>query len=42
MLKRRDISTANVVFKIDAVAKEFGFSLKEKEKNYKKSLSIFW
>ena len=30
------MSTANIVFKIDEVPKEFGFTLKEKQKNYKK------
>ena len=32
MLKRGDMFTANVVFKIDEVTKEFGFTLKEKQK----------
>ena len=32
MLKRGDVSTANVVFKINELAKEFGFTLKEKQK----------
>ena len=41
-LKRGDMSTANVVFKINEVAKEFGFTLKEKPKNLQNSLSIFW
>ena len=36
-LKRGDMSTANDVFKINEVAKEFGFNLKDqrKTKNYK-------
>ena len=34
-LKRGDMSTANAVFKINEVAKEFGFTIKEKQKNYK-------
>ena len=29
------MSTSNVVFKINEIAKEFGFTLKEKQKNYK-------
>ena len=40
------MSTANVVFKIDVVAKEFGFTLKEKQKNYKRVclffVKLFW
>ena len=35
------MSTANVVFKIDEVAKEFGFTLKEKQKNYKRVCLFF-
>ena len=36
------MSIANVVFKINEVAKEFGFILKEKQKHLQNSLSIFW
>ena len=32
MLKRGDMSIANVVFQIDEVDKEFGFTFKEKQK----------
>ena len=35
------MSTANVVFKIDVVVKEFGFTLKEKQKNYKRVCLFF-
>ena len=35
------MSTTNIVFKIDEVAKEFGFTLKEKQKNYKKACLFF-
>ena len=32
------MSTANIIFKIDEVAKEFGFTLKEKQKITKESI----